>query len=62
MQSARKLCGGNLSLLLVRPPVNAQGKQLDLSIAGVPHAATEDDVYNGFFIPKGLNSFSSYRF
>ena len=22
-------------------------------IAGVPHATTEDDVYEGYFIPKG---------
>ena len=25
--------------------------------AAVPHAATEDDIYNGFLIPKGLYSF-----
>lgn len=24
------------------------------STKGVPHASTEDDVYRGFFIPKGL--------
>jgi hypothetical protein len=23
------------------------------SLAGVPHATTRDDVYAGFFIPKG---------
>ena len=26
---------------------------LTRSIKGVPHAASEDGVYNGFFIPKG---------
>jgi hypothetical protein len=25
-----------------------------VSIPGIPHASTEDDVYRGFFIPKGL--------
>ena len=55
MQSVRKLCAGNLSLLLVRPPVNIQAKYLNISIiTAVPHAATEDDVYNGFMIPKGV--------
>ena len=28
-----------------------------VSLAGVPHAPTKDDVYAGFFIPKG-ESFS----
>jgi hypothetical protein len=27
---------------------------------GVPHASTEDDVYNGFLIPKGKFSSLSY--
>jgi hypothetical protein len=26
-----------------------------VSLSGIPHASTEDDVYKGFFIPKGLS-------
>jgi hypothetical protein len=29
----------------------------DVSLPGVPHASCEDDVYRGFFIPKGLFRF-----
>src|SRR5712675_1137527 len=28
-----------------------------MSLAAVPHAVTEDDVYAGFFIPKGGSCF-----
>ena len=24
---------------------------------GLPHQTTEDDYYNGYFIPKGMNSY-----
>ena len=41
--------------------MNAPEKHLNLSIAGVPHVVTEDDVYNGFLIPKGLYSFPGHR-
>ena len=27
------------------------------SLAGLPHMATQDDVYEGFFIPKGESGF-----
>lgn len=27
------------------------------SLAGLPHMATQDDVYDGFFIPKGESGF-----
>ena len=30
----------------------------DVSLPGVPHASSEDDVYRGFFIPKGPFRFS----
>jgi hypothetical protein len=30
-----------------------------LSLPGVPHAAMKDDVYEGFFIPKGESCFLS---
>ena len=36
-------------------------ESLSTSTIGFPHAVTEDDVYNGFFIPKGLYYFPSHR-
>lgn len=27
---------------------------------GVPHAASDDDIYNGYYIPKGMNSHYSH--
>jgi hypothetical protein len=40
-------------------PVTSQARyrssvvSISSSLAGVPHAVTQDDVYAGFFIPKG---------
>jgi len=28
---------------------------MEVLLSGLPHASTEDDVYRGFFIPKGLS-------
>jgi len=32
-----------------------------VSLPGIPHASTEDDVYRGFFIPKGLFVLMGHR-
>jgi hypothetical protein len=29
-----------------------------VSFLGIPHASCEDDVYKGYFIPKGLFRFT----
>jgi len=45
---------GKLSYLLVRWDVIEKKRNLTIVFdAGVPHVATEDDVYKGYFIPKG---------
>ena len=36
------------------PPSYEKREINDVSLTGVPHASCEDDVYRGFFIPKGL--------
>ena len=34
---------------------------MDISfIAAVPHATTEDDIYEGLFIPKGVRLLACY--
>jgi hypothetical protein len=33
---------------------HSSGKYLEIFIVAVPHATTEDNVYDGFFIPKGV--------
>lgn len=33
-----------------------------LALSGVPHAASEDDLYNGFLIPKGMCLFMTLVF
>src|SRR5260221_6658846 len=43
-----------LSSLSVRPPVYVQVRYLDIPFAAALHATTEDDIYNGFLIPKGV--------
>ncbi|KAH9985834.1 cytochrome P450 [Russula compacta] len=54
-----KFSDGVLSPLLVcflnGSPCEAseQDRMYNVSLAGVPHAATKDDVYAGFFTPKG---------
>ena len=54
MRCVRKFQGGDLSSLLVCPPVNPWVEYLDISITAIPHAATEDNIYEGFLIPKGV--------
>ena len=55
MQCVGKFQGGDLSSLSVRPSVNTQVEYLHISITAVPHAATKDDIYEGFLIPKGVH-------
>jgi len=49
-------CDSNRSVLL---PGFANIKSPDPSSKGVPHLLTEDDEYNGYFIPKGTIVISS---
>jgi cytochrome P450 len=35
--------------------------ELESYLPGIPHASTEDDVYRGFFIPKGLFVLMGHR-
>ena len=39
------------------PISTVQVETRTVSLSGIPHASTEDDVYRGFFIPKGLFRF-----
>jgi hypothetical protein len=32
---------------------NCANHNVNVSVSGLPHASTEDDIYRGFFIPKG---------
>ena len=43
-----------LVILSVRPPIYVQVRHMDMPFAAAPHATTEDDIYNGFFIPNGV--------
>ena len=56
MRCVRKFQGGALSSLLVRSSVHTWVEYLDISMTGVPHAATKDDIYEGFLIPKGVHA------
>ena len=56
MRYVGKFQGGTLSSLSVRPPVNTLAEHLDISMTAVPHAATKDDIYKGFLIPKGMHT------
>ena len=55
MPCVRKFQGGDLSSLSVRSSVHIWAEHLDICMTGVPHAATKDDIYEGFLIPKGVH-------
>jgi hypothetical protein len=51
-----RLCAGEALLLVVSRAalsiVDVAGADLDLGL-GLAHSTTEDDIYEGYFIPKG---------